>query len=588
MGCRSVVSIEIHVLFHGKLPSKAALARCFKELGFPLAFAPGSGSLGQHKGYLPMRLRGEELGVEFDTCNDRKQVEEIAGKRINPRFTRSANFRLGGDEDELTVALCFAAALAKLVDGAVFDPQEACLQTVEQAIDQAKKQIAAMAPKSKVRGTRPADIKHYLKPLLQMRSDLVLVDRLLLIRPVRHLIRGVYFDRTSSKYLFRVWSNMRPLFAAGGDPFGEVGDIHDGAFKTWQPHFEALLMDRMAEEIFSKVGKVATLVDLASASRNIRTKITAFVLAGESDKAVAYVEQQDRAAGILREHKEHLEHVLKNVEATCAECHANEAEVIRALKLEHVWEPAPFPVELPADQRTVGTAEPPFVATPWPARPPWLWQEVPQQPGEVRYAKRWLWRSRDVLLLVALTKAECEERHRENETYVVAERLTDGLLLLVSRSTGYDRHCPPEDRYGYTSYSIVLLSCCYEVCASAPVDSESPEFVEIDSIRVSKRGSPYSIWSYGTREGGKAYAHDQRSGEIVASSWAMTPEERDLRILRCPESPNARCFRIGCARCCVSPGTVRSAEDSGCRINPKGAGRRATGRVGSALAVACV
>jgi hypothetical protein len=95
----------------------------------------------------------------------------------------------------------------------------------------------------------------------------------------------------------------------------------------------------------------------------------------------------------------------------------------QALKLEHVWEPAPFPVELPPDQRAVGTAEPPFAAKPWPQRPPWLWQEVPQQPGEVRYAKNWLERGGDVLLLVALTKAECEERHRENETYVVAERL---------------------------------------------------------------------------------------------------------------------------------------------------------------------
>ena len=285
------MSMEIHVLFGGKLPSKAALTRSFKELGFPLSFRPGAASLEHHKGYLPMRLRGEESGVEFDTYDNRKDVEEVAGKRINPRFTRSANFRWGGDENELTVAQCFAAALAKLVDGAVFDPQEGGLQTVEQAIEQAKKQIATMAPKSKVRGTRPADIKHYLKPLLQMRSDLVLVDRLLLIRPVRHLIRGVYFDRTSSSYSFRVWSHMRPLFSTKP---GNTGDyIHDGAFAIWQPHFETLLMDRMAEEIFSEVGKVTTLVDFASASKNIRTAITAFVLAGESDKAVEYVEQQD-------------------------------------------------------------------------------------------------------------------------------------------------------------------------------------------------------------------------------------------------------------------------------------------------------
>ena len=231
------MSIEIHVLFHGKLPSKAALTRCFKELGFPLRFAPGSGSLEQHKGHLPMRLRGEELGVEFDICDGRDAVEEIAGKETDPRFTRSANFRLGGDENELTVALCFAAALARLVDGIVFDPQEGCLQTVEQAIEQAKKQIAAIVPKSKVRGTRPADIKHYLKPLLRMRSDLVLVDRLLLIRPVRHLLRGVRLERTGNEYCFDVRRFLLPLFT-GSPPRMSAGEtLYQGAFYTGRPLF---------------------------------------------------------------------------------------------------------------------------------------------------------------------------------------------------------------------------------------------------------------------------------------------------------------------------------------------------------------
>ena len=259
--------------------------------------------------------------------------------------------------------------------------------------------------------------------------------------------------------------------------------------------------------------------------------------------------------------------------------------MIKALKLEHVWEPAPFPVELPADQRTDATAE--GVATPWPARPPWLWQAAPQQPGKVRYAKRWLRRSRDVLLLVALTKAESEERHRENKSSVVAEQVTDRLLLLVSRSSGYDRHCPPEEGYGLMSHSIVLLSCSYEVCASTHLDSASPKSVEINSINVTKRGSPYSIWSYGTREGGEAYAHDRRSGEIVGSSWAMTRKNAICGSSEVRNPPNARCFRSGCARCCVSQGMVRSAEDPDCRINPRDAGRRAIGRADSAGAAPC-
>jgi hypothetical protein len=231
-----------------------------------------------------------------------------------------------------------------------------------------------------------------------------------------------------------------------------------------------------------------------------------------------------------------LEHVLKNIEATCAECHASEAAAVRALKLQHVWERTPFPVELSAGRRTAGIAEPLFVATPWPARPPWLWQEIPQQPGEVRYAKDWLWRGAEVLLLVALTKVESEERHRENETYVVAERLSDGLLLLVSRSSSYDRHRPPEDCGSGISYYITLLSCSYKVHVSTSVVSESPESVEIDFIDVFKRGSPYAIWSYRARERGRAYAHDRRGGTDDSTRWAMSADERELRILRGPPS----------------------------------------------------
>ena len=64
-------------------------------------------------------------------------------------------------------------------------------------------------------GTRPADLKRYLKPLLKQRSDLVLIGRLLLIRPVRHIVRGVFFARTGDKYKFEIVRYIRPLFELG-------------------------------------------------------------------------------------------------------------------------------------------------------------------------------------------------------------------------------------------------------------------------------------------------------------------------------------------------------------------------------------
>jgi hypothetical protein len=111
-----------------------------------------------------------------------------------------------------------------------------------------------------------------------------------------------------------------------------------------------------------------------------------------------------------------------------------------------------------------------------------------------------------------------------------------GLLLLVTRHTGYERDTPPEDCYRGIGYSIVLLSCSLEVGASASVDSASPQSAEIGYISVCKRGSPYSMWSCGT-EGRGAYAHDMRSGKTVWFPLGHDPGRNAIcGTLQSPES----------------------------------------------------
>jgi hypothetical protein len=72
------MSAEMHVLFRGKLPDKRALSRAMAELGFPLTIA--AGLLERQRGFMPMRLRREETGVEFDVFDDRAAVEEPPAK----------------------------------------------------------------------------------------------------------------------------------------------------------------------------------------------------------------------------------------------------------------------------------------------------------------------------------------------------------------------------------------------------------------------------------------------------------------------------------------------------------------------------
>jgi hypothetical protein len=208
------MSIEMHVFFRGKLPDKRALSRAMAELGFPLTIA--AGSLERQSGLMPMRLRREETGVEFDVFNDRAAVEQLAGKDVDASFERSANFRWGGDEDEMLAGLCAAAALAKLVNGVVFDGEAGKLLSVDEAIARAQESLrAARKPDAAPqRGTRPADLKRYLKSLLKQRSDLALIGRLLVIRPVRHVLRGALLDRTGSKYRLVIQPSVKPLWSS--------------------------------------------------------------------------------------------------------------------------------------------------------------------------------------------------------------------------------------------------------------------------------------------------------------------------------------------------------------------------------------
>ena len=163
------MSTETHVFFRGKLPSKAALMRAMKELGFPFALKPATGSLERQSGFMPMTLRREETGVEFDAYDDHAAVEEFATEGVDASFERRASFRWGGDFQEAVAGMSAAAALAKLMNGVVFDEAEDRLLSVDDAIALARKNLQELVKPEDAKhpGTRPADLKRYLKPLLK-------------------------------------------------------------------------------------------------------------------------------------------------------------------------------------------------------------------------------------------------------------------------------------------------------------------------------------------------------------------------------------------------------------------------------------
>jgi hypothetical protein len=536
------MAVELHVMFAGKLPGKAALTRAMKDLGFPVSIPAGGGSLEKHSGFLPMKLRGQKSGVEFDVYDKRAHIKEVAGEDFDPRFERLASFRWGGDEDEMLCALCTAAALAKLVDGVVLD--EDGRLSAEQAIEQARQNLETAKPPDPRYGTRPADIKRYLKPLLELRSDLVVVGRMLLIRPVRHLLRGAFFDRTSDKYRFSITGYVQPLYG----PSISLG--FDTSFKgapnvVWQPHFAAQLFDTLASDLFARWGPVTTLDGFANAliAKNgiYRESILCLALAGEWDRAAECVERSEREVTREREIdeiKKLWERLTADIDGVCAKLHKWEAETVKALKLERIWEPSPFPVELPASERS-RLAEPLFLPTPWIPSPPGLWQEVPTQPGEVRFAKRY-WRSDgDLILPGALSVEEAKERHEALEDYVMVARLTDGLLLII-RFSGWDRNDPKVQTYASTwspslSLDIELHGASRFVAVRTSTDWHRTGVLQLWCIDVDEWRPRRSIWlCYIRAEDDEKAIHDWRSGEKTYAISVLTPEERELATLPIP------------------------------------------------------
>lgn len=546
------MSMEINVFFCGKLPDKKALSGAMAELGFPLTIR--AGSLERQSGFMPMRLRREETGVEFDVFEGRAAVEEqvacfdgLEGTDLDPRFERSANFRWGGDEDQMLAGVCAAAALAKLVNGVVLGEWEAKLLSPEEAIALARETLqATLKPESRPRrGTRPADIKWYLKSLLKQRSDLVVIDRMVLIRPVRHMLRGAFLDRTSDKYEFKILPYLKPLWS----PSWRL-EILPSIYvtKVWQPHFEPLLIDTLQHGIFTPLGTITTHEDLVGALTDkldfFTARVSALVLAGERERAETCVRdlENSKYAGRCQDWITSARGLLaRDITEVCAEFHAKEAEAVKAMKLQSIWEPSPFPVEVPAAERKSRTAEPLFVPEPWLAAPPGLWLDLPEVPGEARFAKEPHFGTKDHPPLVApLTRTEAEDRHQNGEHYEVAMRLPNGWLLRLGQE-GRDRRDPyradrphpagPEVHAGGFRFGLdgVHVSASARVYKYHDVDG----MLEVSSMEIDDRTARRTVWRWWFDQyKAEVTIRDHRGGEPEQRKNVTDAEMEQFRFPR--------------------------------------------------------
>jgi hypothetical protein len=472
------MSTETHVFFRGKLPTRAALSRALKELAFPFSIKPATGSLEQQSGFMPMMLRREETGVEFDVYDDHFAVEEFADAGVDQSLERRASLRWGGDFQEAVAGMCAAAALAKVMDGVVFDEAENRLLSADEAVEVARKNLKELPEPPKQRTPRgPATLERMMAPLLAKRSDLVLAGHLLLIRPVRHLIRGAVFQWSNSGMECTARPYLRPLYQPG-QLFQTDAVL---SMDMRHPDFAPMLFDRLAVEVFEPLGKIASIEDFIESSWGKRlwqvelfysillsqgldqAKTVAATLhegskrdLAECKARLAVVDRKDAMAMYFRKRelksaeenipisKERLAFLARGEAAVFEHYRALEANVARGHKIEHAWEPAPFPAQLPASQRAAKSADPKFTPTPWLDLPSTWRQDPPETPGEIRFAGHWWYRQGRPELLHPITREQAGACHGNLEHYVLAARLPEGqVLILIRTASGKGGPLPP-------------------------------------------------------------------------------------------------------------------------------------------------
>jgi hypothetical protein len=196
-----------------------------------------------------------------------------------------------------------------------------------------------------------------------------------------------------------------------------------------------------------------------------------------------------------------------------------EAAVVKGYKIEHIWEPSPFPAELPASKRVAKSADPVFPPTPWLEFPDTWRQDPPKNPGEIRYGIDWWDRQGRVSLLHPITRERAEARHRNFEPYTLATRLPEGqLMMLRCHGSPRDGQWQPPVEYGLRIYG---QGCRYMI-ATFNEDIFHPGVLKMQSIDVYAPKEWHSYLNF--RKSNKSI-HDSRKAK-PHEDRAMTDSDR--------------------------------------------------------------
>jgi hypothetical protein len=220
--------------------------------------------------------------------------------------------------------------------------------------------------------TNARQIKKLVQPLLEKHSDLVLDGRIILIKPLRHVYRGILIDRGFSAESFRpAWIFYHFFEPHHPAQTGWGSKCYGARRNDWSlsnSHVEGDLVELAETSILPLLRSINSLEVMATVA-SVSTALTlfyhetytAFVLRialGQFDMAremmpriqaklpsdeVQLEDSGRRYVNWIRSLCRSLER--EDLEGLAQTLHELEAQTARNWKLEHLWEPSPFAFE---------------------------------------------------------------------------------------------------------------------------------------------------------------------------------------------------------------------------------------------------
>lgn len=225
--------------------------------------------------------------------------------------------------------------------------------------------------------TTVAQVRQVVQPLLQRNPDLALVGRAVVIKPIRHILRGIYIDRSLGRHSFTPRWAVVFLFEPGAHlSFNWGGQLYSKSLGPWDitnPDAPTALCQEVEQIALPLLRPVETIDDFVAFTSKERfrdtyldfyeeRKIFVDVARGDLDaaRAICAYFATDRAK---RRYASGMEEEYDRIANTlCPLITANnrfglvrllrdwEAHSVKRLKLDKLWEPTPFPLELQMDQ----------------------------------------------------------------------------------------------------------------------------------------------------------------------------------------------------------------------------------------------